>query len=331
VTPGAAAEPAAGQPAVPPFRDLPVLPGTAERHAWQVWGPGDQLGAVNFIGPAQVAAATATVRHGTVVCLSAPLNEPAPGLSTRRTAYRHTIVPGSHGRDDRLDGFWLQFSSQWDGLRHVRYRQFGFYGGRQDADVDEGGALGIEHWARHGIIGRGVLLDAKGWFERHGRPLAPDARQPLTPADLDAIAAEQGVTPRRGDIVMIRTGWLGWYLQLPAGRRQALHGTVGQGPDPFSCPGLDPGRDTARWLWDHQVAAVAADNMALEALPVDREAGFLHYRLIPLLGMAVGEYWSLDELARRCAAIQRWEFLFTSGILNLPGGVGSPANAYAVL
>jgi hypothetical protein len=323
--------PAAGQQPVPLFRDLPTLPETPERHAWQVWGPDDQLGTVNFIGPEQVTAATATVTDGTVVCLSAPLNEPDPGLSERRSAYQHTIVPGSHGRDDRLDGFWLQFSSQWDGLRHVRYRHFGFYGGRQDTDVDEGGALGIERWARHGIIGRGVLLDAAGYFERRGTPLRPDARQPITPGDLDTIAADQGVTLRQGDIVMVRTGWLGWYLELPAGQRRQLHGTVGKPPSPFSCPGLDPGQDTARWLWDHRVAAIAADNMALEALPVEREAGFLHYRLIPMLGMAVGEYWALDDLARRCAAAGRWEFLFTSGILNLPGGVGSPTSAYAVL
>lgn len=319
-----------GVQSIPSFQALPTLEGTAERHAWQVWEPGDQLGAINFIGPAEVAAAAATVRDGTVICLSTPLNEPDPGLSERRAAYTHTIVPGSHGRDDRLDGFWLQFSSQWDGLRHVRYRHFGFYGGRQDQDIDEGGALGIEQWARHGIIGRGVLLDAKEWFERHGVPLRPDARQPITPADLDAIAADQGVTPHRGDIVMIRTGWLGWYLRLPADRRRALHGTVGKPPAPFSCPGLAPGRETAEWLWDHRIAGIAADNMALETLPVDKEAGFLHYRLIPLLGMAIGEYWALDDLALQCARIQRWEFLFTSGVLNLPGGVGSPTSAYAV-
>jgi hypothetical protein len=317
--------------AVPAFRDLPTLDGSAERHAWDVWGRDDQVGALNFIGPGQIIEAAAMVRNGTVVCLSAPLNEPDPGLSERRSAYQHTIVPGSHGRDDRLDGFWLQFSSQWDGLRHVRYRRHGFYGGRQDEDIDIGGELGIEQWARRGIIGRGVLLDAKDWFEHSGAALPMDARRPITSAELDAIAAAQGLTLRRGDILMIRTGWLGWYLQLPADRRRALRGTVGKATDPFSCPGLDPSQEMSAWLWDHQIAGIAADNMALETLPVEREAGFLHYRLIPLLGMAVGEYWWLDDLARQCAAAGRWEFLFTSGILNLPGGVGSPTNAYAVL
>ena len=31
--------------------------------------------------------------------------------------------------------------------------------------------LGIEHWARHGIVGRGVLLDAARYMEHQGSPL----------------------------------------------------------------------------------------------------------------------------------------------------------------
>lgn len=75
---------------------------------------------------------------------------------------------------------------------------------------------------------------------------------------------------------------------------------------------------------DLQVAGVVADNMALEALPVDREVGFLHYRLIPLLGMAVDECWWLEDIARQRAGTGRWEFMSTSGVRDLPGGVGSP-------
>ena len=48
------------------------------------------------------------------------------------------------GRDDTLDNFAMQGSSQWDGLRHVRYREFGYWGGLQDEDVDDKGRLGIE-------------------------------------------------------------------------------------------------------------------------------------------------------------------------------------------
>ena len=74
------------------------------------------------------------------------------------------------GRDDSLDNFALQGSTQWDGLRHVRYREFGYYGGRQDEDL-EGDAIGMEHWARHGIVGRGILIDHAEDDPRLYRPL----------------------------------------------------------------------------------------------------------------------------------------------------------------
>ncbi len=316
---------------IPTFAELPTLPGEQERHAWDVWGRDDQVGAVNFIGPRQVAAAAALVRTGEVVPVSLPLNEPRPGVFERRTEPVHEVVMGPRGRDDRVDGLWLQFSSQWDGLRHVRYRRHGYYGGRTDEAVDAENALGIEHWARHGLIGRGVLLDAVGYFADAGRPLVPDEQYAITAADLDAVAAAQGTAVLPGDIVMVRTGWLEWYLELPYEVRAPLRGTVGVGPKPLGSPGLDSRRETVAWLWDHRVAGIAADNLALESLPVDRAVGFLHYRLIPLLGMAVGELWWLGDLAARCRSAGRYEFLFTSGVLNLPGGVGSPTNAYAVL
>jgi hypothetical protein len=64
---------------------------------------------------------------------------------------------------------------------------------------------------------------------------------------------------------------------------------------------------------------------------VDRAVGFLHYRLIPLLGMPVGEFWALGELSRACRQAGQYQFMLSSAPLYLPGGVGSPANAYAVL
>jgi Putative cyclase len=322
---------AAGRTHYPAFRDLPTLPGSQERHAWDVWGRDDQVGCMNFAGPEQVRQAVLTVAEGKVVSLNLPLNEPAPGLFPKRSPFQHTILTGSHGRDDRLDGFFPQFSSQWDGLRHVRYRQYGFWGGRQDDAIDSGGELGVEHWSRRGVVTRGVLIDVKGFHERRGGTLSATERHPLSPDDLDRVLAAQGSVLRQGDVVVLRTGWLEWYLSLSGEERLALRGSVGQGPGALACPGLDAHQETAEWLWDHRLAGVASDNPALEALPVDKSIGFFHYRLIPLLGMAVGEFWNLAAIAADCAALGRFEFLLTSAVLDVPGGVGSPANAYAVL
>ena len=95
-------------------------------------------------------------------------------------------------------------------------------------------------------------------------------------------------------------------------------------------PGLDAHRETAAWLWDHQIAVAAADNFALEALPVDPVVGFQHRRLIPLLGLPIGEFWLLEGLAADCEADGVYEMMVTLSPLNLPGGVGSPANVYAL-
>jgi kynurenine formamidase len=313
----------------PPYDALPVIEATGDAHAWDVWGRDDELGSVNRLGPAQVAAAARLVRDGRVINLTLPLDEPAPGLSADREGYRHHIEVRRQGRDDSLDNFYLQFSSQWDGLRHIRYREFGYWGGRQEADLDAG-ALGIERWARHGIIGRGVLVDVPRFMERGSRAYALDERAPIGPSLLEAILEDQGVAPETGDILLLRTGWLAWYLELDAGARQALRGSLHPGEGGLHCPGLDPTRATAAWLWDHGVAAIAADNPALEALPVDREQGFQHRRLMPLLGMPIGEFWQLDELAADCASDGRYACMLVSAPLHLPGGVGSPANAYAV-
>jgi hypothetical protein len=130
---------------------------------------------------------------------------------------------------------------------------------------------------------------------------------------------------------MLRTGWLRWYLALEQPARDALAGTLHPREGGMDCPGLAPGTDMAAWLWDHRIAAVAADNAALEVLRVRREEGFLHRRIMALLGMPIGEFWYLEELSHACRDRGRWDCFLTSAPLNLPRGVGSPNNAYAIL
>jgi hypothetical protein len=119
-----------------------------------------------------------------------------------------------------------------------------------------------------------------------------------------------------------------WYQALPMAERDELRGSVGNG---MATPGLESSRNMAEFLWDNGIVSVAADNIACETLPVDREKGFLHRRMIPLLGMAIGEFFHLADLSRHCAGSGRYEFLLVSAALRIPRGVGSPANAYALV
>jgi len=316
-----------GEMALPPYSQLPAFEKTGERHAWGAFGDGDQLGTINLLTPERVLAASKLVRKGSVINLSLPLDFPKTLYhGETRSGYTHRMTTNRGGRDDVLDNFAMQGSSQWDGLRHVRYREFGYWGGRQDEDVDGKGELGMERWAQHGIIGRGVLLDAVRYF----KDLAPTVKRGITGTDIETIARSQGVELQEADILLLRTGWLPWFRSQTQEQQEALRGRLNPGEDGLDMPGLDPSTETAAWLWDHHIAAIAADNPALEALRVDAEVGFQHRRLIPLQGMAIGELWDLEALALDCDADGVYEFMLVSAPLNVPGAVGSPCNAYAI-
>jgi hypothetical protein len=76
---------------------------------------------------------------------------------------------------------------------------------------------------------------------------------------------------------------------------------------------------------------VVCDNPAVEVVPGDPAVGSLHRRLIPLLGLALGEMFDLEALAQRCRDAARWVFMFVAVPLKVRGGIGSPGNAVAIL
>ncbi|HVT68981.1 MAG TPA: cyclase family protein [Trebonia sp.] len=312
--------------AIPPFDSLPRLPGNGVQHAWDLWGRGDNLGTLNRLTGPVVAAAAACVRTGERIGVSLPMGLPDPPFFGRK-GYRHSFTPmGPAAWDDWIDGFYLQCSSQWDGLRHIGSPD-GWYGGWRGHPGDDLEPLGIHHWAERGIIGRGVLVDlasrAPGGYD-------PFSRVTFRPADVDAALRAQDVALRSGDILCVRTGWTDKYLELDAaGRTELADGMTD--PSGYTAAGLAGSEEMARFLWDSGVAAVACDNPAGEVVPADRADGFLHGRLIAGLGMAYGELFSFGPLAAACRRAGRHEFLFVSVPLNVTGAVGSPGNAVAIL
>lgn len=68
--------------------------------------------------------------------------------------------------------------------------------------------------AQHGIAGRAVLLDFYSWVQKQGRPYDPVGGYAISLADLKAVAKVQNVTFKRGDILLVRSGYIPRYHEL---------------------------------------------------------------------------------------------------------------------
>lgn len=303
----------------PPFDRLPLAEGTTMRHAWDVFGRADRLGTVNFLTPAARLAALGSVRSGETINLSLPLDQPDVPPFGRERLSHEVYAANDFSWGDRVAAMDPQASSQWDGLLHVSHGTAGLYGGRTGTALEKAD-LGIDSWARTGIVGRGVLVDVA----RHLGGDDPLGGRAVTADDLRRMLESQGSELKPGDILCLRFGWLDGYRALAASDRAAFMRRP-------SCDGLSADESTAAFLWDARTTAIVADNPTVEAQPGDRTRGFLHHRLLTMLGMPLGELFDLDALAAHCHRTGDWDFLFTSVPWNLPGGVGSPANAVALV
>jgi hypothetical protein len=328
---------------LPSYDELPLRSGL--RCAWNVWEPdgGDRFGCLNLLTPERAAAATQLVERGAVFALNWSMGLPDPPLFGRKS-FVHTVTGDdrSTSHDDVLDHWNTQSSSQWDGFRHIRHYAVledqpgtGHFGGVDDADH------GIDHWARRGIVGRGVLADVGRWRAAQGHPIVHDEPDPVMPDEVLACLADQGTQVGEGDVLLIRFGWIEWYLQQDGAKRAWLGDR-----STFRSAGLHPGEATVRMLWNLHIAALACDNPGVEIWPRGSHLGdaadealadprrvhevFAHTMLLPMIGLPLGEMFFLDDLAADCADDRRYEFMFTSAPLNLPSGVASPPNALAI-
>jgi kynurenine formamidase len=182
------------------------------------------------------------------------------------------------------------------------------YGGEAAAGVQSYGGIG-----RHGaetiapIVRRGVLLDIAGLEAVESLPREFE----IAPAHLDRAARAQGVDVRRGDVVLLRTGWGQYWRDPPR--------FVAQGYGP------GPGIAGARWLSARGVFAAGADTLAFERVPAADKP--VHVHLLVESGIHIMECLNLEELA----AQQKWTFLFVAAPLKIEGATGAPVRPLAVV
>ncbi|MFL4473935.1 cyclase family protein [Paeniglutamicibacter sp. MACA_103] len=320
---------------LPSRRELQQRPGPLRGTSWDLFTD-PWRGAPSFADESATLAAAASIQTGEVFGLDYALDAFDPGMSKARKGPTHTIYSGHPAhRDDYLDGFYLQGSTQIDGLRHRRADDAGFYGGVPDDKISEGTAdLGIQVWADSPIVTRGVLVDIAGYVESQGQAIDHAGGQPLTFELVQQSLVAQGVELRTGDIAMLHTGWGEWFLDLEEAQK---HGQRDSG----RATGMAQSEEFVDWAWDNGLAMVAADNFAVECLPPAPESpfttsapndrGMMHQELLAKLGLPLGELWRLGPLARRMRQLQRWHAMLVVKPLNVLGGTGSPANATALL
>jgi kynurenine formamidase len=296
---------------------------------WGRWGPDDELGTLNFVTPETVAAAAREVRSGQVFSLAIAFGPSGPqtGGLGRFNPVHTMLATGTDAAAGCQDHLHVAYAddvialpchgaTHWDALGHVFYRGAMWNGYDMRLVSSAGAARNAIAVLRDRLVGRGVLLDVARWK-------GVDALSPgegIGAADLDAVLRSEGVEVRTGDFLLVRTG------QLGRCRREGW-GTYAGG----DAPGL--ALDTASWLRDARVAAVAADTWGCEVRPNETEDVYQpwHHVVIPNMGLTVGEIFDLEDLAAACAREGRYTFFFTAPPLPIEGGVGSPVNPLAVL
>jgi kynurenine formamidase len=291
---------------------------------WGRWGSDDEVGTLNLITDDVVRGAAALVQSGKRFPLGVPLdqNGPQTGIIPGRTNPLRTMLmintaltgdPSDFCTSDDTVSMGIQACTHWDGLGHVSY-EGNLYNGVPASVINEFGAnrLGIHNVTS--LVSRGVLLDvarAKG-VDRL------DGGYAITEDDLDAAADLGNVDVQPGDVVLVRTGQIQLFL---AGDKMA-----------YGAPAPGPSLQTVQWFRDHDVAAVATDNVTFEVFPCERDDALLPVHLLHLvdMGLTQGQNWNFEQLAVDCADDGRYAFFLDASPLPFTNAVGSPVQPIAV-
>ena len=282
---------------------------------WGRWDEGRERGALNHLTPARTAAAARLVHTGTTITLSQPL-QTEERIDVPEPADHHmTMLPGDDGFAKDYIGldYHNDGHSHIDAFCHDAFDGFLFDGSPASSVTAHGAQAGTIDVLKNGLVGRGVLVDVPrvrgvSWVE---------PGEHVFREDLEAAERAQGVRVETGDILLVRTGHM---------RRLA---ELGPWDTPRAKAGLHP--TAARFLADRRVAALGSDGNNDTAPTTTEGVGFpMHVLALNAMGVHLLDYLQLEDVARHCEAIRRWEFLFAAAPLRIVGGTGSPINPTAI-
>ncbi|KAK9462290.1 uncharacterized protein V1516DRAFT_685304 [Lipomyces oligophaga] len=232
-----------------------------------------------------------------------------------------------------------QQSSQWDGFRHHSQPNENadgsktleidddcvWYGGTTREEIVKTDRIGIHHWAKEGIVARGVLLDYELWAKEQGIEYSSFSTHTISYEDLQSMIERFDVELKRGDILFVRIGLIEEWNGFSAEQKEAY----GSG-DEFLHAGLEQSEEIIRFLWDSHFCAVASDSVSWEVFPPTVQQYNHHIHLLAGWGCPIGEMFDLDGLAELCKKHERYSFFVSSMPFNAVGGVSSPPNAVAI-
>jgi len=290
---------------------------------WGRWGDDDERGTLNLIDASAVRRGAACVLTGKTFSLALPLNSDGPqtGVIPGRDNPDHRMVavnmaftgdPNDFATSDDAVSMGLQAATHWDALAHVSYGGF-LYNGFPASSVTDAGAAHCGVDKAGTIVTRGVLLDvarARGVDRLEGA-------HAIGADDLEAARELAKVDVEPGDVVLIRTGQI---RVLHDGDKNA-----------YGHPSPGPGMRAVQWFRDHDIAAVATDNLTFEVFPCERDDLFLPVHLLDLrdIGLTQGQNFDLEALAADCADDGVFTFLLEASPQPFTGATGSPVNPVA--
>jgi kynurenine formamidase len=298
---------------------------TSRTGNWGRWGDGDERGALNLLTPEVVLRATQMCRTGKVYNLGLPVQRSGvPVFDYRGAPQRLTLTsqtdeanfavygaPSGLGANEDTLVIPAHNGTHVDALCHV-YSDGQMYNGfSKDSFSSQGGAghCGIEKTG--GFAAHAVLADLAGHMGVEC--LEPGYR--ISGAEIEACLAAQGVSVQQGDALLVRTGWLDLFDRLTA---------AGE-PAPFAQPGLS--LSCVDFIRDNELAAVGADNAAIECIPFDDDRFLaVHIELLVKLGIPLVEHLQLGPMA----ADKCYSALFVVAPMLVTGGTGSPVNPIAI-
>jgi len=268
------------------------------------WGENDQIGAMNYVTPEMLVRLFQGVKKGRIYDLSQVIQMGAPRIEPFMPPYVMSMWTTAEKTRKLLRGTHV------DALGHFTIADEMYNGHSAQEAIGDWGLerLGIEQAPP--IITRAVLLDIatyKGVEHLEGGTV-------VTPADLEGVVNKQKVSIQPGDAVLLHTGWSKYFMT----DNQKYVSTA---------PGL--GEESARWLTAQQVAAIGADNMTVEVVPMEDEHRVfpVHQHLIVEKGVYMIENLRLDDPLKEGV----YEFLFILLPVKFKGATASPVRPVAVI